>query len=142
MFLSSLGCNAFGRRIDEHQTKSVIDGAIDNKVKFFDTADSYGNGLSEEFIGRAAKGRRSKIMIATKFGWGSLYSGKSHGNRENIRVAIDKSRHRLHTDFIELYQLHKPDPICPVVDKLHAVGELVQEEKSSFMDVQIFPPRS
>ena len=127
-----LGCNAFGRRIDEKQTKSVIDSAIDNYITFFDTADSYGNGLSEEFIGRALKGRRNKIVIATKFGWGSLYSGKSHGTRENIRVAIDKSRHRLQTDFIELYQLHKPDPNCPIVETLHALEELVQEGKIGF----------
>ncbi len=127
-----LGCNAFGRRIDEKQTKSVIDSAIDNYITFFDTADSYGNGLSEEFIGRAVKGRRNKIVIATKFGWGSLYSGKSHGTRENIRVAIDKSRHRLQTDFIELYQLHKPDPNCPIVETLHALEELVQEGKIGF----------
>ena len=127
-----LGCNAFGRRIDEQQIKSVIDSAIDNYITFSDTADSYGNGLSEEFIGRAVKGRRTKIVIATKFGRGNLYSGKSHGPRENIRVAIDKSRHRLQTDFIELYQLHKPDPSCPIVETLHALEELVQEEKIGF----------
>ena len=127
-----LGCNAFGRRIDEARSRSVIDGAIEAGVTFFDTAESYGNGLSEEYIGRAIKGRRDKVIIATKFGWGGLHAGKSHGTRENMRAALDQSLRKLQTDFVELYQLHKPDSACPVEETLHGLEELVQEGRVRF----------
>ncbi len=127
-----LGCNAFGRRINEARTRSVIDGALDYGVTFFDTADSYGDGLSEEFIGRALQGRRDRVTIATKFGWGGLYAGKSIGSRANMRAALDASLRRLQSDYVELYQLHKPDPVCPIEETLHGLEELVQEERIRF----------
>lgn len=127
-----VGCNAFGRRIDGAATASVVDAAIEAGVNFLDTAESYGGGLSEEYIGRAIAGRRDSVIIATKFGWGGPHVGKSHGTRDNMRAAIDASLKRLQTDFVELYQLHRPDPDCPVEETLHGLEELKQEGRIGF----------
>lgn len=125
-----LGCNAFGRRIDAAATERVVHAAIDAGITFFDTAEGYGNGQSEDFIGRALGRRRSEVVIATKFGWGLQHvPGKGAGSRENIRVAVDASLKRLRTDVIDLYQLHKPDATTPIAETLAAMNELIGEGK-------------
>lgn len=125
-----LGCNAFGRRISEEASKKVIDGAIDVGITFFDTAEGYGNGLSEEFIGRAIEGQRDRLRIATKFGYNMLHAeGKGKGSRENIMLAIDKSLARLRTDHVDLYQIHRFDPMTPIAETLGAMNELVAAGK-------------
>ena len=128
--LVGLGCNAFGRRVDEKGTHAVIDAAIDAGIDFFDTAETYGDGNSELFIGTGLKEKRDKVFLATKFGFGhSHVDGKPKGSPENIRVAVDQSLKKLQTDRIDLYQQHRPDPDTPVSDTMGALEELVAAGK-------------
>src|SRR5919204_3721240 len=92
--LTGLGCNNFGWRTDAAGTKAVVDAALDAGINFFDTADIYGAGESEEFLGRALKGRREKAIIATKFGF-KMGEGKEGARPEYIRRALDASLKRL-----------------------------------------------
>ena len=125
-----LGCNAFGRRIDQEATTKVINGALDAGITFFDTAEGYGNGLSEEYIGNSLKGRRDKVTLATKVGYNMLHvDGKGKGSQENIRIAIDLSLDKLNTDFIDLYQIHRPDPTTPIEETLGVFNDLRDEGK-------------
>ena len=125
-----LGCNAFGRRFDEATSRPVIHAALDAGIRFFDTAEIYGNGLSEEFIGRALGGRRHEVVLATKFGLRKSHvRGKGSGSRANAMVAVDKSLKRLRTDHIDLYQFHMPDPTTPIGETLEALNEMVTAGK-------------
>lgn len=125
-----LGCNAFGRRIDQEAATKVINGALDAGITFFDTAEGYGNGLSEEYIGNALEGRRAQVTLATKVGYNMLHvDGKGKGSRENIRIAIDLSLNKLNTDFIDLYQIHRPDPTTPIEETLGTFNDLRDEGK-------------
>jgi len=119
-----LGCNNFGRRVDADGTKRVLDAAIDAGVTFLDTADVYGDTDSEAFIGRALAGRRDQVVLATKFGWPKEGYGGAHP--DHVRRAFEASLKRLHTDHVDLYQLHHPDPAVPIADTLGALAELVQ----------------
>ena len=123
-----LGCNNFGGRINEAASRSVIDAALDAGITFFDTADVYGNrGGSEEIIGRALAGRRDRIVLATKFGHDLGDGETARGARPYIRRAVEASLRRLQTDWIDLYQYHRPDGVTPVEETLGALDELVQE---------------
>jgi len=125
-----LGTNNFGPRIDFAQTKTVIDAALDAGITLFDTADIYGQGTSEEFIGRALEGRRDRVVIATKFGKPmDERPAERRGTRDYIRWAIDGSLRRLRTDVIDVYQMHEPDEGTPIEETLAALHELVQEGK-------------
>lgn len=125
-----LGCNNFGR-IDQARTTAVVGQAIDSGITLFDTADTYGLGASEEMLGAALGSRRDDVVIATKFGmdmhgangpdWGV------RGSRRYIRKAVEASLRRLGTDWIDLYQLHRPDPATPLDETLAALDELVRE---------------
>jgi aryl-alcohol dehydrogenase-like predicted oxidoreductase len=123
--LAGLGCNNFGRRIDEARTKEVVDAALDSGVTAFDTADIYGDGKSEEFLGRALGPRRDDVVIVTKFG-GGMQGG---GRPEYVRKACDASLGRLVTDRIDVYLQHFPDSTTPVGETLAAMNELVAEGK-------------
>jgi len=123
-----IGCNNFGARIDEKRTEEVVDAALAAGINFFDTADAYGEGKSEELLGRFLGSRRSQVIVATKFGL--EMAGQGSGARpEYIRKAFDASLQRLKTDYIDLYQLHKPDPDVPIGETLGALNELVQAGK-------------
>jgi aryl-alcohol dehydrogenase-like predicted oxidoreductase len=125
-----LGTNNFGPRIDFEQAKSVVDAAIEHGITLFDTADIYGQGTSEDFIGRALEGRRGSVLIATKFGKEMDDNPHdSRGSREYIRSAVEASLRRLRTDVIDVYQMHEPDPSTPIDETLGALHELVQEGK-------------
>jgi len=119
-----LGCNNFGWKIDESTTRLVIDAAIANGINFFDTSDTYGKTKSEEFIGRALQGRRSSVIIATKFGK-PVDPTRTGARPEYVYQACNDSLRRLGTDYIDLYQLHAPDPSVPIADTLGALDELV-----------------
>lgn len=123
-----LGCNNFGRRIDYDQTVAVIDAALDAGINLFDTADVYGGGLSEEFIGRAIQGRRDQVIIATKFGNNMEGQGKG-AHPDYIRLATEASLRRLNVEVIDLYQIHVPDSEVPMADTLGALDELVKAGK-------------
>jgi aryl-alcohol dehydrogenase-like predicted oxidoreductase len=123
-----IGCNNFGSRIDEARSREVVDAAVDAGINFFDTADMYGNGLSEEFLGRALGARRRDVVIATKFG--NDMDGKPGSARpEYIRHAVEGSLKRLGTDYIDLYQQHVPDPAVPISETLGALDDLVRVGK-------------
>jgi aryl-alcohol dehydrogenase-like predicted oxidoreductase len=128
--LVGLGTNNFGGRIDYEQTLGVVDAALEHGITLFDTADIYGQGLSEEFIGRALeeRGARGRVVIATKFGKSmDEYPHDSRGSREYIRRAVEGSLRRLRTDVIDVYQHHEPDPSTPIEETLAALDELVRE---------------
>jgi aryl-alcohol dehydrogenase-like predicted oxidoreductase len=123
-----IGCNNFGRRLDAAGTAAVVHAALDEGITFFDTADIYGEGKSEEMLGAALKGRREEAVIATKFGHVSGGSERG-GSRRWIRIAVEDSLRRLDTDWIDLYQLHSPDPETPIEETLETLTELVNEGK-------------
>ena len=126
--LVGLGCNNFGRRLDEQATAAVVDAALDAGINFFDTADVYGGTKSEEFLGRVFGPRRDDVIIATKFG-AKLDDQRRGARPEYVRQAAEDSLRRLGTDRIDLYQLHTPDPETPIEDTLGALGELVKAGK-------------
>jgi aryl-alcohol dehydrogenase-like predicted oxidoreductase len=134
-----LGCNAFGSRIDAERTTAVVYAALDAGITLFDTSDTYGGklGESEQLLGRALGPLRDDVIVATKFGmdmqgangpdWGV------RGSRRYIRKAVDASLRRLGTDWIDLYQLHAPDPVTPVEETLAALNELVLAGKVRYI---------
>jgi aryl-alcohol dehydrogenase-like predicted oxidoreductase len=120
-----LGCNNFGWRLDADATVAVVHAALDAGIDFFDTAELYGEGLSEEYLGRALRGRRQSVVVATKFGYKTAPPHR-RGHPDNVRRAADASLQRLGTDYIDLFQLHSPDPSVPIADTLGALDELVK----------------
>jgi aryl-alcohol dehydrogenase-like predicted oxidoreductase len=130
-----LGCNNFGRRIGLEDTRAVVRAAIDAGVTLFDTSDTYGD--SEQLLGQVLGPERDDIVLATKFGmdmrgqlgqdWGA------RGSRRYIRKAIEASLRKLQTDWIDLYQLHAPDPKTPIAETLAALHELVTEGKVRYI---------
>ncbi len=122
-----LGTNNFGMAMEADEVERVVDAALAIGINFFDTADAY--GASEERLGRAIGSRRDQVVIATKFGWPL---GKDHpgGARpEYVRSAIERSLRNLGTEWIDLYQLHRPDPETPIGDTLAVLNQLVDEGK-------------
>lgn len=125
-----LGCNNFGGRIDAEQTQAVVDAAIDAGIDYFDTAESYGAGASEELLGRALGSRRGEVLIATKWGHtASLTDGERGGDPVQIRRRLEASLRRLDTDYVDHFQLHRPDADTPVADTLGCLAELRDEGK-------------
>jgi aryl-alcohol dehydrogenase-like predicted oxidoreductase len=128
--IAGLGCNNFGMRIDEAGAKQVTDAALDAGINNFDTAESYGNGNSEVFLGRALGSRRADAVITTKFGgMRGAPEGMAGGSAANVRRAIDGSLERLGTDYVDLYLLHVPDASTPVAETLGALNELIDAGK-------------
>jgi aryl-alcohol dehydrogenase-like predicted oxidoreductase len=121
-----LGCNNFGRRVDEDGTRRVVDASLDAGVTFFDTADIYGGTRSETFLGRILDGRRDRIVLATKFGM-EVAPDKVGAAPDYVRRALRDSLERLQTDHVDLYQLHEPDPTVPIADTLAVLADLVRE---------------
>ena len=125
-----LGCNNMGRSLDLAGSREVVDAAIDCGVTLFDTADVYGDsGGSEEALGQALQGRREQVVLATKFGM-DMHGANgpdfgARGSRRYIRRAVEASLRRLRTDWIDLYQYHRPDGVTPVEETLAALDELV-----------------
>jgi aryl-alcohol dehydrogenase-like predicted oxidoreductase len=134
-----IGCNNFGGRIDAARSAEVVGAALDHGVTLFDTADVYGAspGASEEALGAALGKRRDEAVIATKFGmdtrgangpdWGAL------GGRRYIVRAAEASLRRLGTDYIDLYQIHRPDPATPIEETLAALDDLVRAGKVRYL---------
>lgn len=126
-----LGCNNFGRRLDVTQTREVVAAAVAAGITFFDTADIYGFGDSERFLGQALAGRRDGVVIATKFGndmQGANGDGPG-GSPAYVRRALDASLSRLGADHVDLYYYHRPDGVTPLDETLGAMRELVGEGK-------------
>lgn len=123
-----VGCNNFGRRLDYEGTAKVVSAALDAGINFFDTADVYGSTKSEQFLGRALGSRRRDVILATKFG-SEIDERRRGAHPEYVLHAADDSLKRLGTDYIDLYQIHKPDPKVPIADTLGALDQLVKSGK-------------
>src|SRR4051812_6667259 len=134
-----VGCNNFGRKLDVEGTREVVDAAIDAGITLFDTADIYGtpHGTSEELLGAALKGRRDEVVLATKFGMnmeglnGNDFGAR--GSRRYIVRAVEASLRRLETDYLDLYQVHEPDPATPIEETLAALDDLVRSGKVRYL---------
>ena len=124
-----LGCNNFGKPLDQGATRRVVDEALDSGINFFDTADVYGETRSEEFLGRALGARRKTVVIATKFGIKLEEQRPGGASPRYLRTALEDSLRRLGTDYVDLYQLHRPDPDVPIAETLGALDELVRAGK-------------
>ena len=137
--VAGLGCNNFGRRLDLDATRAVVDAALEAGITLLDTADMYGGGGgSEELLGQVLAGRRDEVVLATKFGHQAFDMGYgtaagAKGGRAYIRRAVERSLRRLRTDYLDLYQLHTPDPVTPVAETLAALTELVTEGKVRYL---------
>jgi aryl-alcohol dehydrogenase-like predicted oxidoreductase len=134
-----LGCNNFGRKVDADDTRAVVDAAFDAGITLFDTADIYGatRGASEEALGAALKGRRDEIVLATKFGMDmegvNGADRGARGSRGYILRAVESSLRRLDTDYLDLYQIHAPDPATPIDETLSALDDLVRGGKVRYL---------
>jgi aryl-alcohol dehydrogenase-like predicted oxidoreductase len=121
-----LGCNNFGGRMGVEETRAVVDSALAEGVTFFDTADMYGRGASEELLGQVLEGRRDEVTLGTKFGV-DMGEGKGPGgSRDYILYAVAASLQRLRTDVIDVYWYHKPDGTTPIAETLETLDELVR----------------
>lgn len=129
--LVGLGCNNFGMKLDLEATRVVLNSALDAGITFFDTADLYGGTKSEEFIGQILGPRRKEVVLATKFGGIAYMSkkGERWGSREYIVKCLEGSLERLQTDWVDLYQVHFPDPNTPIEETLLALDDLVRQGK-------------
>ena len=129
-----LGCNNFGMRIDTEQTRVVVNKALDEGINLFDTADIYGNrGGSETMLGKALGPRRHEVVVASKFGM-AMGDGLMKGaSRRYIMAAAEASLKRLNTDYMDLYQLHFPDPETPQEETLGALNDLVHAGKVRYI---------
>jgi aryl-alcohol dehydrogenase-like predicted oxidoreductase len=129
-----LGCNNYGMRVDQAGTNAVIDAAIEHGVTFLDTADVYGGqGKSEEMIGNALKGKRHQVVLGTKFAMSMGAPDKQGGSRRYVIEAVEASLKRLQTDYIDLYQMHRPDPETPIEETLSVLDDLVTQGKVRYI---------
>jgi aryl-alcohol dehydrogenase-like predicted oxidoreductase len=136
-----LGCNNFGFRIDLEASRAVVHKALDLGITLFDTADIYGNlGGSETMLGQILGERRKDIVLATKFGKPmDDAQTKSGASSRYIMLAVEESLRRLRTDWIDLYQVHSPDPATPIEETLRALEELIQQGKVRYIGCSNFP---
>jgi aryl-alcohol dehydrogenase-like predicted oxidoreductase len=141
-----LGTMTFGRQCDESTSFAIMDTAVENGVNFFDAADVYPGGggsdlvgRTEEIVGRWLKGRREQIVLATKC-WGVMGTGPNDRglSRKHIFNAIEDSLRRLQTDYIDLYQVHAPDPETPLDETLRALDDLVHQGKVRYLGCSNF----
>ncbi|MBC7581585.1 aldo/keto reductase [Aeromicrobium sp.] len=145
-----LGCMgmsfAYGKGDDENEASEVIKYALDHGVNFLDTADMYGPWVNEELVGKAIKGRRSDVIIATKFGNevsddGQL-TGKVNGTPAYIRKSVEGSLQRIGTEYIDLYYQHRVDPNTPIEETMGELSKLVQEGKIRYIGMSEAAPET
>jgi aryl-alcohol dehydrogenase-like predicted oxidoreductase len=128
-----LGTNNFGGRMDFEQTEKVVRHAVEVDINLLDTSNSYGNGLSEEYIGRSIKGIRDKLLLATKVATPQGGPNQGGASRKHILDQVEKSLTRLGTDYIDLYQMHYPDPNTPIEETLRTLDDLVRQGKVRYI---------
>jgi len=136
-----LGCNNFGGRIDLEASRKVVHKALDLGITLFDTADIYGEkGGSETILGQVLGDRRKEIVLATKFGMPMDEAERLKGaSRRYILSAVEASLRRLKTDWIDLYQLHTPDPLTPIEETLRTLEELIRQGKVRYIGCSNLP---
>lgn len=144
-----LGTMAFGRWIGEDASNSIINAALENGINFIDTAnyygkgqdteDPYGTGECETIIGKALKGKRDQVVLATKVGLRTGFGKNDAGlSRTHILREVEHSLHRLQTDYIDLYQIHRFDPNTPLEETLRALDDLVHQGKVRYIGCSNF----
>ena len=134
-----LGCMTFGREITEEASVPIIRRALDAGINFFDTANVYGKGASEEIVGRALHDVRDRVVIATKFyGQMSDVPNDRGGSRYHIMNSVEASLQRLQTDHIDLYQIHRFDPVTPLEETLRTLNDLVRAGKVRYIGCSNF----
>jgi aryl-alcohol dehydrogenase-like predicted oxidoreductase len=133
-----LGTNQFGNTCDEAQTKAIVDRAVGLGVNFIDTADTYARGASEELLGRALRGRRDDVVVATKTG---APAGGEAGklSRRRIVQRLESSLKRLGMDHVDIYYLHFPDPATPLEESVRAIDDLIRAGKVRYLAVSNHP---
>jgi aryl-alcohol dehydrogenase-like predicted oxidoreductase len=137
--LIGLGCNNFGGRMDLEGSTRVIHKALDAGITLFDTADAYGNrGGSETAMGQILEDRRKDIVLATKFGLPMDDGEKNGASRRYIMAAVEASLKRLKTDWLDLYQVHRHDPLTPIEETLRALDDLVRQGKVRYVGCSNF----
>ncbi|MBW3590189.1 MAG: aldo/keto reductase, partial [Actinobacteria bacterium] len=138
-----LGCMMFGQwgNPDHEEGVKIIHRAIDAGINFLDTANVYSSGESEEIVGKALKGKRDDVVLATKF-HGPMGSGPNdRGNsRVHVMSAVEDSLRRLDTDYIDLYQVHRPDPKTDIEETLSSLTHLVRQGKVRYIGSSTYPP--
>jgi len=139
--LVGLGCNNFGQRMDLESSRLVIDKALEAGITLFDTADVYGGrGGSETVLGQVLGDRRKNIVLASKFGMAMDDDEKKGASRRYIMAAAEASLRRLKTDWLDLYQVHAPDPLTPIEETLRALDDLVRQGKVRYIGCSNFSP--
>ena len=139
--VSAIGvrCNPFGIEVDASTAGRIVDTALDLGVTYFDTADSYSQGVSEEIVGQALAGKRDKAVIGTKFGNRMGPEANDKGtSRKHIMKACEASLARLRTDYIDLYQVHDPDRDTPIEETMRALDDLVRQGKVRYVGCSNF----
>ncbi|WNJ90454.1 aldo/keto reductase [Bosea sp. 685] len=139
--LVGLGCNNFGGRIDDEAARKVVDAAIEHGITLFDTADVYGaRGGSETVLGQLLGPRRKDIVLASKFGMDMNDAGTMKGgSRRYIMSAVEASLKRLKTDWLDLYQFHRADPLTPIDETLRALEDLIRQGKVRYIGCSNMP---
>jgi aryl-alcohol dehydrogenase-like predicted oxidoreductase len=134
-----LGCNPFGNEVDQATAKTIVDAAMEEGVTYFDTADSYFEGRSEQLLGEALKGKRHEVLVATKFG-NRTGPGPNDtgGSRKHILESCEASLRRLQTDYIDVYQIHTPDRSTPIEETMRALDDLVRSGKVRYIGCSNF----
>jgi aryl-alcohol dehydrogenase-like predicted oxidoreductase len=136
LFISEIGLggNTFGKFCDANETAAVVHQALDLGINFFDTADSYNGGLSEQYIGKALNVRRHEAVICTKTGWDVGDGPNDQGlSYHRIIQQLDGSLKRLGTDYIDVHYMHRPDPFTPMEESLRAMDDLVRSGKVRYV---------
>ncbi len=136
-----LGGNNFGRFCDESETAAIVHRALDLGVNFIDTAESYSNGASEDLIGKALKGRRDEVVVATKTGVRTEPGSEAGGRltRKRVVARLEASLRRLQTDYVDVYYLHFPDPQTPIEETLRALDDMVRAGKVLYPACSNYP---
>jgi aryl-alcohol dehydrogenase-like predicted oxidoreductase len=136
-----LGCNNFGRALDQTQSAAVVDAALEAGIDHFDTASNYGEGQSERFLGAALGDRRDQVVIATKVGVAIPgWEGSGGAGPGYVRRALERSLSELGTDYVDTYMIHFPDPTTPIEDTLEVLADLVAEGKARQIGCSNFDP--
>lgn len=133
-----VGCNPFGNEVDAEMAARIVHRALDLGVTYFDTADSYFNGRSEEYLGRALQGRRGDAVVATKFGNPVEPGAGAGASRRYLIEACEASLRRLRTDYIDVYQVHAPDRATPLGETMRALDDLVRAGKVRYLGCSNF----
>jgi aryl-alcohol dehydrogenase-like predicted oxidoreductase len=133
--IAGLGCNNFGMRCDETESRAIVEAALDAGIVLFDTARSYGGGLSEQYLGRALEGHRDEVVIATKFAspWEPDLGYVARASRQNVLTSVERSLRALRTDYIDLLMLHVPNPEVPIDETLAALEDLKTQGKVRYI---------